>query len=95
MFAVDKQMEAGLERGCATVGVTWAGTQGLHKTPGSAPSMQGWGGGGAGHLCVREGPQQIATSHVPPVRVAQPLCTSPHRGGGRQMSLSTSERRFF
>lgn len=45
MFAVDKQMGAGLERGCAMVRVTRAGTQGLHNMPGSAPSMQGWGGG--------------------------------------------------
>lgn len=92
MFAVDKQMGAGLKRGCATVGVTRAGTQGLHNTPGSAPSMQGYRG--PGHLCVRGGQQQIATSHDPSVRVAQP-CPSPHRWGGRQMSLGTSEGRFF
>ena len=61
MFAVDKQMGAGLERGCATVGVTWAGTQGLHKTPGSAPSMQGWGGGGWALVCERG---TAADSHI-------------------------------
>ena len=62
MFAVDKQMEAGLERGCATVGVTWAGTQGLHKTPGSAPSMQGWGGGRGWALVCERG--TAADSHI-------------------------------
>ena len=73
----------------------------LGRHPGPAQNARqcsfhaGMGGGVAGHLCVREGPQQIATSHAPPVRVAQPLCTSPHRWGGRQMSLSTSERTFF
>ena len=43
MFGVDKQMGSGLERGCAMVGVTRAGTQGLHNMPGVLLPCRSWG----------------------------------------------------
>lgn len=75
MFAVDKQMGAGLKSGAVHGGSDRQAPRAWHNTPGSAPSMQGYRG--PGHLCVRGGQHQIATSHDPQ-EGAQPLHPHPH-----------------
>lgn len=90
MCGEDKQMGAGLERGCSTMGVTRAGTQGLHDKAGSSAFHRGTG------RALGVGGDRSRRPHLMPlyVRIAELPGTPPHCGMG-QMSLSISEKKFF